>query len=120
MDQGFGLEHVLWFADGPEDAHEVPTFERNRSHDYVAREITAVREAVGSRAKVLAGVNLPMLVRAICYRSEKLDQLATKALAGGSQSFLPYTTFSVTPSTPFSPSPPPPPPLFPCAPNEPS
>ncbi len=47
MDQGFGLENALWFADGPEDAHEDPTFERNRSHDYVAREIKAVQEAVG-------------------------------------------------------------------------
>ena len=47
MDQGFGLESALWFADGPEDAHEEPSFERNRSHDYVAREVKAVREAVG-------------------------------------------------------------------------
>jgi len=47
MDQSFGLEHALWFADGPEDAHEEPTFERNRSQDYVAREVKAVREAVG-------------------------------------------------------------------------
>ena len=47
MDQSFGLEHALWFADGPEDTHETPTFERNRSHDYIAREVKAVREAVG-------------------------------------------------------------------------
>ena len=47
MGQGFGLEHALWFADGPSDAHEEPTFERNRSHDYVAREVAAVRGAVG-------------------------------------------------------------------------
>ena len=47
MGQAFGLEHALWFADGPEDAHEPPTFERNRSHDYVAREVQAVAEAVG-------------------------------------------------------------------------
>ncbi|WP_170518880.1 GcvT family protein [Ruegeria atlantica] len=47
MGQGFGLENALWFADGPEDAHEDPTFERNRSHDYVAREVKAVQEAVG-------------------------------------------------------------------------
>ena len=47
MDQSFGLENALWFADGPSDAHEDPTFERNRSHDYVAREVKAVREAVG-------------------------------------------------------------------------
>lgn len=47
MDQSCGLESALWFADGPADAHEVPTFERNRSHDYVAREVRAVQKAVG-------------------------------------------------------------------------
>ena len=46
MGQSFGLEHALWFADNPEDAFEDPTFERNRSHDYVAREVKAVREGV--------------------------------------------------------------------------
>ncbi len=47
MDASFGLEHALWFADGPDDAHEQPSFLRNRSFDYVAAEIKAVREAVG-------------------------------------------------------------------------
>ena len=47
MGQAFGLEHVLWFADSPEDAWEDPTFERNRSHDYVAKEVDAVRKGVG-------------------------------------------------------------------------
>ena len=47
MGQAFGLEHVLWFANDPEDAFEDPTFERNRSHDYVAAECRAVRDAVG-------------------------------------------------------------------------
>ena len=47
MGQSFGLEHVLWFANNPEDAYEDPTFERNRSHDYVAREVEAVRHGVG-------------------------------------------------------------------------
>ncbi|MEM7241939.1 MAG: FAD-dependent oxidoreductase [Pseudomonadota bacterium] len=47
MDQGFGLENAMWFADGPEDAHEDPTFERNRSFDYVKREIEAVQNGVG-------------------------------------------------------------------------
>ncbi len=47
MGQGFGLENALWFADGPDDAHEEPTFKRNRSHDYVAREVAAVRAGVG-------------------------------------------------------------------------
>ncbi len=47
MGQGFGLENALWFADGPQDAHEDPTFQRNRSHEYVAREIKSVRQDVG-------------------------------------------------------------------------
>lgn len=47
MGQSFGLENALWFADNPKDAYEEPTFERNRSHAYVAREVKAVREAVG-------------------------------------------------------------------------
>lgn len=47
MGVSFGLEHALWFADGPADAHEAPTFGRNRSHEYVAREVAAVRTAVG-------------------------------------------------------------------------
>ena len=48
MGNGFGLENVLWFADGPDDAHEEPTFERSRAHDYIAAEVKAVREAVGA------------------------------------------------------------------------
>ncbi|MFM7067558.1 MAG: FAD-dependent oxidoreductase [Gammaproteobacteria bacterium] len=47
MGTTFGLEHALWFANDREDAHENPTFGRNRSHDYVAAEVRAVREAVG-------------------------------------------------------------------------
>ena len=47
MDQGFGLEHALWFADGADDAYEEPSFHRNRSFDYVAREVNAVRTGVG-------------------------------------------------------------------------
>ena len=29
MDQSFGLEHALWFADDQNDAWEDPSFERN-------------------------------------------------------------------------------------------
>ncbi|MFV2031297.1 MAG: FAD-dependent oxidoreductase [Gammaproteobacteria bacterium] len=43
----FGLEHALWFANSPDDAHEEPTFRRSRAHDYVAEEVNAVREKVG-------------------------------------------------------------------------
>ena len=45
--EAFGLEHVLWFADSPGDAHEEPTFRRSRAHDYIAGEVKAVREKVG-------------------------------------------------------------------------
>ncbi len=48
MDASYGLEHTLWFADGPEDAFEEPTFIRSRAHDYVTREVKAVRETVGA------------------------------------------------------------------------
>jgi dimethylglycine dehydrogenase len=48
MGTSFGLEHALWFADGAQDAHETPTFGRNRSHGYVAAEVHAVRHAVGA------------------------------------------------------------------------
>ena len=47
MGDAFGLESVLWFADGPEDAYEEATFKRSRAHDYVAAEVKAVRQAVG-------------------------------------------------------------------------
>ena len=39
--------HALWFANDADDAYEAPTFERNRSHDYVAREVAAVQHHVG-------------------------------------------------------------------------
>ena len=48
MGDAFGLENVLWFADGPQDAHEEPTFLRSRAHEYVAKEVKAVRESVGA------------------------------------------------------------------------
>ena len=47
MDQSFGLEHAIWFADRPENAKETPTFERNQSHNFVAKEVAAVRGSVG-------------------------------------------------------------------------
>ena len=44
----FGLENALWFASPPEDAYEEPTFHRSRSHEYVAKEVEAVRASVGA------------------------------------------------------------------------
>lgn len=37
---------------------------------------------------LLAGVNLPMLLRAWCYRAEPLDALAKRALAGATQGVM--------------------------------
>ena len=48
MGDAFGLESALWFAKNPRDAHEEPTFKRSRSHNYVAGEVEAVRNAVGA------------------------------------------------------------------------
>jgi PTS system ascorbate-specific IIA component len=39
----------------------------------------------GSQCKLIAGVNLPMLLRTVNYRHESLDALVTRALTGGSQ-----------------------------------
>ena len=47
MGDSFGLEHVLWFAKNKDDAYEDPTFKRSRAHDYVAKEVSAVRNGVG-------------------------------------------------------------------------
>jgi PTS system ascorbate-specific IIA component len=39
-------------------------------------------------AKLIAGINLPMLYRAVCYRHESLDALVTRALVGGTQGVM--------------------------------
>jgi PTS system ascorbate-specific IIA component len=41
------------------------------------------------RVRVIAGVNLPMLMRAIAYRAEPLDSAAQKAMHGGQQGIIP-------------------------------
>ena len=42
----------------------------------------------GSAAKLIAGVNLPMLFRSVCYRDESLDALVARALTGGTQGVM--------------------------------
>jgi PTS system ascorbate-specific IIA component len=37
----------------------------------------------GVRSRLVAGVNLPMLLRAVSYRSEPLDTLVQRAVTGG-------------------------------------
>ena len=42
----------------------------------------------GIHTRLLTGVNLPMLLRAVTYRHEALDVLVQRALAGGSQGVM--------------------------------
>lgn len=46
----------------------------------VARELVE-----GMPARLVAGVNMPMLLRAITYQQEPLDELVARALSGGAQ-----------------------------------
>ena len=43
----YGLEVVNYFADGDDPRHETPSFRRSNAFDATAREVKAVREAVG-------------------------------------------------------------------------
>jgi PTS system ascorbate-specific IIA component len=43
----------------------------------------------GVNCKLIAGVNLPMLMRAMTYRHETLDMLVSRASAGGIQGVMP-------------------------------
>lgn len=42
----------------------------------------------GVHSKLVAGVNLPMLLRTVNYRHESLDLLVARALAGGTQCIM--------------------------------
>ncbi len=42
----------------------------------------------GVNSKLIAGVNLPMLLRTVTYRREPLDALVSRALAGGTQGIM--------------------------------
>lgn len=46
----------------------------------VARELVA-----GMQARLVAGVNVPMLLRAVTYQHEPLEELVARALGGGTQ-----------------------------------
>ncbi len=42
----------------------------------------------GVNSKLVAGINLPMLLRCVSYRHESLDALIVRALAGGTQGVM--------------------------------
>lgn len=48
----------------------------------------AMRLADGARVRVVAGVNVPMLWRTLCYRTESLSALVERALAGAVQGVM--------------------------------
>ena len=48
----------------------------------------AQRLADGSSIKVVTGVNVPMLWRALCYINEPLDTLVARAMSGASQGVM--------------------------------
>jgi len=48
----------------------------------------AQKLADGVNTKLVTGMNLPMLLRAVCYRAEPLDALVARALVGASQGVM--------------------------------
>jgi PTS system mannose-specific IIA component len=48
----------------------------------------AARLVDGVNSKLVAGVNLPMLLRTVSYRHEPLDALVSRALVGGTQGVM--------------------------------
>lgn len=48
----------------------------------------AQRLVAGRAAQLVAGVNLPMLLRAVSYRHESLEAVAARAVVGGTQGVM--------------------------------
>jgi mannose PTS system EIIA component len=51
----------------------------------------ALAVADGRRMRVVAGVNVPMLWRTLCYADAPLDDLLDRALAGAAQGVMPVS-----------------------------
>ena len=52
----------------------------------------AQRLADGTQVKVVAGVNVPMLWRSLCYAGEPLDAVVARAMAGATQGVMQVAT----------------------------
>ncbi len=52
----------------------------------------ALRVADGVQVRVVSGVNVPMLWRALCYAGEPLEALVTRAVDGGTQGVMRLAT----------------------------
>jgi PTS system ascorbate-specific IIA component len=49
----------------------------------------ALSAAEDGRARVLCGVNVPMIWRVLCYRGEPMDRLVARAVDGGTLGVMP-------------------------------
>lgn len=56
----------------------------------------AQRLVQAHESSLIAGVNLPMLLRTVCYRHENLETLTHRALEGGTQGVLHLGGTSIT------------------------
>jgi PTS system ascorbate-specific IIA component len=52
----------------------------------------AAKLLVPGRVEAVAGINLPMLIRALTYREQGLARAVEKALSGGTEGVLHMTT----------------------------
>ena len=54
-----------------------------------ATPCNVARQLLGDiQARLVAGVNLPMLLRAVTYQHEPIDELTARAVSGGSQGVM--------------------------------
>lgn len=68
----------------PSNSHLVLTDMLGATPCNVARRLVD-----GHHSQLVAGVNLPMLLRALTYRHEPLDSLVARVVAGGAQGVVP-------------------------------
>ena len=82
-------------TDASRAAAQILLAELNTPHTLVLTDMfgatpcnVAQKVVDGTHSKLVAGVNLPMLLRTVNYRQEPLDVLVTRALAGGAQCIM--------------------------------
>lgn len=61
---------------------------------------TAQQLVDGVQVRLIAGVNLPMLLRSVTYCRESLDQLVARAVAGGTQGVVEVAPPAAPPAVP--------------------
>ena len=67
----------------PECAAEVLALDV-KADDTPEQSLRAAQQwARDRKAKIIAGVNLPMLLRSVCYRHEPIEGLVQRAMTGG-------------------------------------